>query len=124
MSEMIRCLKPWFLVLVLAAPALSQSAPPRDAEIYSDNPPNGYALDSCSPNILGCRAVARPFHMHEMGRHRAIRDFQRRTWRESAMERPSLLAASLCAHCGPLATGRRARWDAGGTPGPQSVGAT
>src|ERR1035437_659583 len=84
----------------------------------------GYVVDSGRPNALGYRTVARPLQMRERARHRAIRAFQRHSWRRVPCKKgPPCLAASLCAHYGPPATRRRAHWAAGGTPGPRSVGA-
>src|ERR1035437_582763 len=41
----------------------------------------GYVVDSGRPNALGYRTVARPLQMRERARHRAIRAFQRHSWR-------------------------------------------
>ena len=69
----------------------------------------GYVVDSGRPNALGYRTVARPLQMRERARHRAIRAFQRHSWRRVPCKKgPPCFAASLCAHYGPPATRRRA----------------
>src|ERR1035437_4337435 len=69
----------------------------------------GNVVDSGRPNALGYRTVARLLQMRERARHRAIRAFQRHSWRRVPCKKgPPCLAASLCAHYGPPATRRRA----------------